>query len=47
MDYFALFADGSEETMLLKNKTFTRMLSQGLHIHKIKGYHVATLVATI
>ena len=44
VDDFALFADGFDATMLLKDKTFSLLLSLGLHIHETKGHHVATQV---
>jgi len=44
MDDFALFAEGFDATMLLKDKTFSLLLSLGLHIHETKGHHIATQV---
>jgi hypothetical protein len=41
---FALYADGFDATMLLKDKTLSLLLSLGLYIHETKGYHVATQV---
>ena len=41
---FALFADGFDATMLLMDKTFSLLLSLGLHIHETKGHDVATQV---
>jgi hypothetical protein len=40
----ALFADGFDATMVLKDKTFALLRSLGLHIHEMKGHHVATQV---
>ncbi len=44
VDDFALFADDFEATMALKEKSFSLLLSLGLHIHESKGFHVATKV---
>ncbi len=39
-----MFEDGLDATMLLKDKTFSLLLSLGLHIHETKGHHIATQV---
>ena len=44
MDDFALFEEGFEATMVLKERTFPLLLSLGLHIHETKGHHIATQV---
>jgi hypothetical protein len=44
VDDFALFAEGFDATMALKEKTFSLLLALGLHIHETKGHHIATQV---
>jgi len=44
VDDFAMFADGFDATMLLKDKTFSRVLPMGLYIYETKRHHVATQV---
>ena len=42
VDYFAVFANGFDETMRRKNESFALVNSLGLSIHPTKGYHTAT-----
>jgi hypothetical protein len=44
VDDFALFAEGFDATMGLKERTFSLLLSLGFHIHETKGHHIATQV---
>jgi hypothetical protein len=44
VDDFALFPEGFDATMVLKERTFSLALSLGLHVHDTKGHHIATHV---
>ena len=44
VDDFALFAEGFDATMVIKERTFALLFSLGLHIHETKGHHIATQV---
>ena len=44
VDNFALFADGFDAAMVLKDRALALQLRLGLHIYETKGHHVATQV---
>ena len=45
VDDFALFAEGFDAAMVLKERTFSLLLSLGLHIHETIGHHIAKQVS--